>query len=195
MAKPGRALGPLLAVLLIAAPAATADIGVVRVNPKVASPGERVDLEVGCGGCHGGSSFPVSLIPVAKAPRLRPCNGDAVCLPDAARPLDGRSAVLLGATSAETRSGPVAKSDLNFAVPRIAAGRYAFVIFCEGCVSGPQGGLIADTRPGQLLQVVPGEASSGSGGGGDATWWVLGGIGAIGLALAAVLLLRRRRAA
>jgi hypothetical protein len=190
----------LLAVLLIAAPAAMADVGVVSVDPKAAGPGEGVNLTVGCGACSAEASFPVSLVPVASAPRPHPCGENAICLPTAAVPPRESPFVFLGSTSGGrplySGADPVgSKSDLRFGVPELAPGRYAFVVFCASCVRGPRGSLLADTRPGQLLRILPSETSSDSGGGGDATWWVVGGIAAIGLVIGGVLLLRRRRAA
>jgi hypothetical protein len=145
-------------------------------------------------------SFPVSLVPVAKAPRPHRCRGNAICFPIAARPPRASPFVFLGSTSGGTPMSPAAdppgsKSDLRFDVPEIGAGRYALVIFCAGCAQGPSASLIADTRSGQLLRILPRHAPSDSGDGGGATWWIVGGIAAIGLALAGVLLLRRRRPA
>jgi hypothetical protein len=198
--KLARALGPLLAVLLIAASAARGDVGVVSVDPKAAGPGEGVNLTVGCGACSAEASFPVSLIPVKSAPRPHPCGENALCNPTAAGPPRDGPFVFLGSTSGgrplysgADRVG--SKSDLRFGVPELVPGGYAFVIFCASCVRGPRGSLLDDTRPGQLLRILPSEASSDSSAGGDTNWWFVGGIAAIGLAIGGVLLLRRRRAA
>jgi hypothetical protein len=194
------ALGAVLTVLLIAAPTASADTGVVGVSPKAARPGEQVTLTVGCGGCAADARFPVSLVPVANAPRPHSCHGNAVCIPSAGHPPKNDPFVFLGSTSGGTAFLPGAdppglKADLRFTVPAAQPGRYAFVLFAA-LRGGPKGGyLIADTRPGQILRILPTAASSDSGDDGDdAIWWIVGGIAAIGLALAAVLLLRRRRA-
>ena len=141
------ALGPLLAGLLIAASTASADTAVVGLSPKVARPGERVDLRVVCGACRrADTSFPISLVPVAKAPPPHPCRvklkghmETGLCSPTAARPPSERPFVLLGSTSRGRRALPAGSwppgsdSDLRFAVPEIEPGRYAFVIFCAEC--------------------------------------------------------------
>ena len=150
-------LGPLLAVLLIAASTASADTAVVGLSPKVARPGERVDLRVVCGACRrADTSFPISLVPVAKAPPPHPCRvklkghtGTGLC--SRRRRGDRQEAVRAarqhepGTTSAAR--GIVAawfELDLSFAVPEIEPGRYAFVIFCAECGRRSRGSLIAD---------------------------------------------------
>jgi hypothetical protein len=181
---------------------------VVGLSPKIARPGERVDLRVGCGACRrADTSFPISLVPVAKAPGPHPCRlklkgrmENGLCSPPAARPPRERPFVLLGSTSGGRRvlprgSWPAGSdSHLRFTVPKIEPGVYAFVIFAVSR-RGPPGVLIADTGPGDLLRILPSETPVGSpGDGSDATWWIAAGIGAIALVLAAVLLLRQRRA-
>jgi hypothetical protein len=204
------ALGPLLAGLLIAASTASADTAVVGLSPKVARPGERVDLRVVCGACRrADTSFPISLVPVAKAPPPHPCRvklkghmETGLCSPTAVRPPSERPFVLLGSTSRGRRALPAgswppgSNSDLRFAVPEIEPGRYAFVIFCAECGRRSRGSLIADTSlPGKLLRIQPSEASvRTAGGGADPTWWIVAGIGTVALVLAAGLLLRRRQA-
>ena len=212
MRRPSRTvawvLGSLLAGL-VAAPTATADIALMRVSPKVVRPGERVDLTVGCGACRrADTSFPISLVPLAKAPQPRPCRlklkggtENALCSPTVPRPPRERPFVLLGRTSGGRRALPPgswpagSKSDLRFAVPEIESGRYAFVIFSAWRDRAPGGGLIVNTQPGKLLRILPSEPPplSSAGGGADATWWILAGAGTIALLFAAALLLHRRR--
>ena len=193
------ALGPLLSGLLIAASTATADTTVVGLSPKVARPADQVDLRIGCGACPADATFPISLVPVAKAPRPYPCRDNALCTPTAPAPPRQRPFVFLGSTSgaralAPTVQPPGSDSRLRFPVPKIAPGVYAFVIFAVSRRS-PPGSLIADTGPGDLLQILPSETPAGSAGdGSDATLWIVAGIGTIALVLTAVLLLRRRRA-
>jgi hypothetical protein len=203
------ALGSLLAGLLIAAPRATADIGLMRVSPKVVTPGERVDLEVGCGWCRrADTSFPISLVPLAKAPQLHPCRlklkggtENALCSPTAPRPPREHPFVFLGKTSDGRRALPRgswpagSKSHLRFAIPEIEPGRYAFVIFSAWRGRAPGGGLVIDTQPGKLLRVLPSEVPAHPAGGGvEATSWIVAGAGTIALLLAAALQFRRRRA-
>lgn len=91
---------------------------------------------------------------------------------------------------------PGSKSDLRFVVPNIEPGRYTFVIFCAECARGPRGSLIVDTSSGKLLRILPSEAAMRAGGRfRERFLWIVTGIGTIALVLAALLLLRRRRAA
>ncbi len=192
-------LGPLLSGLLIAASTATADTTVVGLSPKVARPGERVDLRIGCGACPADATFPISLVPVARAPRPYPCGDSAICSPTAPAPPRQRPFLFLGSTSgaralAPSVQPPGSDSHLRFAVPKIEPGVYAFVIFAVSR-RGPPGSLIADMGPGHLLRILRSETPVGSAGdGSDATLWIVASIGTIALVLAAVLLLRRQRA-
>ena len=191
-------LGALLAGLLIAAPTATADTALVGLSPKVARPGERVDLRIACGACSADATFPISLVPVAKAPRPYPCRANALCTPTAPAPPRQPPFLFLGSTSgararAQAVQPPGSDSHLRLTVPKIEPGVYAFVIFAVSR-QGPPGALIADTGPGHLLRILPTETAVGSSGdGSDATLWIVAGIGTIALVLAAILLLRRRR--
>jgi hypothetical protein len=197
--NPAWALGPLLGGLLIAASTATADTTVVGLSPKVARPDERVDLRIACGACPADATFPISLVPVAKAPRPYPCRDNALCIPTAPAPPRQPPFSFLGSTSGARARAPAVQppgsdSHLRFTVPTIEPGVYAFVIFAENR-RGPPGSLIADTGPGHLLRILPSETPVGSAGdGSDATLWIVAGIGTIALVLTAVLLLRRRRA-
>lgn len=194
------ALGSVLVGLLLAAPSA-ADVGVVGLNPAVAKPGERVELRVGCGSCPPGASFPISLVPLAQAPRSHSCRRNVLCIPAATEPPHVRPFVLLGHTGGGdalfSTPHPVgSESHLRFLTPDVAPGRYAFVIFCATCYQGPRGGLIADTSDSaELLLVQPREAPIRSGAdGSEATPWVAVAAGTVALVLAVVLLVRRRRA-
>ena len=148
---------------------------------------ERVDLRVVCGACRrADTSFPISLVPVAKAPPPHPCRvklkghmETGLCSPTAARPPSERPFVLLGGTDRGRRALPAgswppgSNSDLRFAVPEIEPGRYAFVIFCAECGRRSRGSLIADTSLPRknFLRIQPSEASvRTAGGGADPTW-------------------------
>jgi hypothetical protein len=193
-------MGLLFAGLLVAAPPAAADIGVVGVSPTVASPGQQVVLRVGCGFCARGTGFAISLVPVAQAPRPRPCNRNALCAPQAAGPPRERPFVFLGRTRGGRALLPEAEpqgseSQLRFRTPNVQPGRYAFVIFSPERGRGARGVLIADTT-GKLLRVQPSVASADSGGnGGGAPLRVAAFSGIVALTIAAVALLMRRRAA
>ena len=188
-------LGPFL--LLVAASTATADTAVVGLSPKVARPGERVDLRIACGACPADATFPISLVPVAKAPKPYPCRDNTLCIRTAAAPPRQRPFLFLGSTSGARARAPAVQppgsdSQLGFDAPMIEPGVYAFVIFAVSR-RGTRGSLIADTGPGDLLRILPSEAPMGSkGGDSDETLWIVAGLGTIALAVATVLLLRRR---
>src|SRR5262249_14670520 len=154
---------------LSAVTTATADTAVVGLNPKVARPGERVNLRIACGNCDAGASFPVSLVPVANAPRPYPCHGNAVCSPTTAAAPRQRPFFFLGWTASGARPAavrpPVSNSHLRFTVPKTEPGTYAFVVLAINR-RGPSGTLIADTRPAYVLRVLPSDASADSAGDG-----------------------------
>jgi hypothetical protein len=194
------ALGLLLGVLFVGAPPAAADVGVVRVSPTVASPGQPVLLGVGCGFCARPTSFSISLVPIAEAPRPHPCQGSALCAPRAAAPPHDRPFVLLGRTRAGRAllpgaDPPGSESHLRFQVPDVQPGRYAFVIFVPGRGRAARGMLIAQTTR-NLLRVKPREpAARRAENGGAPTVRVAAATGIVALVIGAVLLMRRRGAA
>jgi hypothetical protein len=194
------ALGPLLAGLVIGLPTAGADTTVVGVSPKAARPGERVDLQIACGACPADATFPISLVPVAKAPQPYPCRDNALCIQTAAAPPRQHPFVFLGGTSDPRARAPAVQppgsdSHLRFTLPKVEPGVYAFVIFAVSR-PGPPGSLITSTAPGDVLRVLPSEAPvESTGGGSDGTLWIVACIGTLALVLATVLLFRRRRAA
>jgi hypothetical protein len=201
-------LGSLLAGLLIAAPTATADIGLMSVSPKVVTPGERVDVEVGCGWCRTPTSFPISLVRLAKAPMPHLCHvrfkgrlETGLCDPTATAPLRQGPYVFLGGTRASgaplpNTDPPGSKSDLRFAAPDLPPGPYALAIFCAACARGQPGSLIVDTTPGKLLWIARRDTLVRSGVGGvDTRSWIVAGAGTLALLLAGALHFRRRRAA
>jgi hypothetical protein len=147
---------------------ASADVGVVGLHPKAAKPGERVDLRLGCGFCSPGARFPISLVPVAQAPRPYPCGENALCTPAAAAPPRRHPFVFLGRASGDRTIGAgrssVTESHLRFLIPNVKPGLYAFVIFCADCRRGPRGSLITATNDrGELLRVHRRKGPAGSG--------------------------------
>jgi hypothetical protein len=205
--------GPVICLVLTlaglaGASTATADIGVVSVKPKIARPGERIDLEVGCGWCRKATSFPISLVPLAKAPQPHPCGvrfkggaETALCSPTAPRPPRERPFVPLGCTRTSGALLPSAdppgwQSELRFSAPELAPGPYAFVIFTAACGQFRRGSLIVDTTPGKLLWIASRDTPVRSGVGGvDTRSWIVAGAGTIALLVAAALEFRRRRTA
>lgn len=97
--------------LLLVSSKAGAAVGVEHVSRSVAAPGAEVELTLGCGFCfppcvgpkgnkhpagseHGAcmldtkanppTAFAISLVPIERAPELRPCGPNAVCPPTTA---------------------------------------------------------------------------------------------------------------
>jgi hypothetical protein len=159
------------AALTVAGPA-RADVGFESVSRHAGSPGDRVDLTIGCGFCFPpcvgrlghqhppgersgacmlGSrrgppaSFPVWLTPLRHSLDRYTCDLGEGCRPGA-RPPRLPSFVYLG------RAAPrpdeladrhgVPRYRLIFGVPEASPGRYKYVLFCEACVEGPRGSLI-----------------------------------------------------
>jgi hypothetical protein len=179
--------------MLIAAGPAEGDIGVTRVRPNAAGPGQVVELGTGCGGIHCPGRFPVSLVPSVQVPRDRPCRENALCSPVVPEPPRKRPFVFLGWAKETDSTSYGRRYELRFHVPRVRPGVYAFVIY--GAVRGPSPGgiLITGTRPWQSLRVGR-ETNPGSSGGtgNDATWLIVVAAGILAIA-AVVWLVRRHR--
>jgi len=100
----------------LTAPSATADVGVERVSRFAGSPGDTVELTIGCGfcfpPCEGPQgdrsgvcmpgveppppSFPVSLVPIEQVPRPHRCGPRRICTPQASGPPRRAPFTLLG---------------------------------------------------------------------------------------------------
>jgi len=115
-ARPARralALASSAFALLLLAPAASADVGVERVLPPAARPGDSVLVQLGCGFCfppcvgprgerrpkgyaHGACmlgvridpppGFPISLVAAGTALAPRKCRSGGLCAPEAGQP-------------------------------------------------------------------------------------------------------------
>ncbi len=149
----------LLAAGLLAAAPAQADVGIEKTSRSSGAPGYTVTLTIGCGSCAAASkpklpaSFPVSLVPLDKAPEPHPCGPRALCLPEVLAP-PGRppywflgQATPLGESESSSGGGgrpPWPRYRLHFEIPDLRPGVYAYVIFCDSCVIGRKGSLIAD---------------------------------------------------
>jgi hypothetical protein len=163
------AAAALSCVLFIATPTVQGDVGVERVSRSAGGPGDAVELAVGCGFCYppcrspasggrgpcmpGGkappASFPVSLVPVEKAPRPHRCGVNALCSARVQRPPSRHPFTLLGdavppADGEHAERDRVPRYVLSFAVPRVRPGVYTFVIYCDVCLPGKGGSLIAN---------------------------------------------------
>lgn len=177
------ALGAVSVALLLGAPAAQADIGVERVSRGTASAGDAVTVTLGCGFCfprctgpagdrHPAGhprgacmldtkaappkAFPLSLVPLARAPKPHRCGPNALCAPEVLHPPRQAPFTALGSATPppdgnDPESGRIPRYLLRFEVPDLAPGTYSFVIYCEACRKGAGGSLI----PSGQLRVRP----------------------------------------
>ena len=142
---------------LLAAPNAIADLGVEKVNKTSGKPGERVALTLGCGACsaargQAAASFPVSLVPAGKVPMPHRCGPNALCPPRVRAVPKQAPFTYLGEAlpirGDEDADKPYPLYILDFAIPRLPAGTYTYVIYCGLCLDGKGGALIADPTVG-----------------------------------------------
>jgi hypothetical protein len=147
----------IVALGLLAAPAAMADLGVEKVNRTSGKPGESVKLTLGCGACssargQGAASFPVSLVAAAEVPVPYRCGPNALCPPRVRAvpkqvPFTYLGEALPPRTDGDTDK-PYPLYVLDFAIPRLPAGTYTYVIYCDLCLKGKWASLItAPTVP------------------------------------------------
>jgi hypothetical protein len=166
-------------LLLVAAATAQAGIGVVGVSRFAAAPGDEVRLTLGCGlcypPCNGPAAagpgktcipgkklppreFPVSLVPIEKAPKLRQCGPRALCSAGAPAPPSHAPFSYLGeATPPGGHVDGVPRYRVDFEVPRLRPGTYVYVIFCSFCLPGKRGTLLTfpTMRAGRLVVKAP----------------------------------------
>jgi hypothetical protein len=142
------------AVVLLAASSATADVGVEKVSRLRGTPGQEVRLTVGCGACtrpaRTPASFPISLVPVNKVPKPHRCGAQALCPPSAkAVPRRAPFTFLGAARRSEDEDGSHSgqRYVLEFEIPKLATGRYTYVIYCDACLDGKGGTLITNPNP------------------------------------------------
>jgi hypothetical protein len=143
----------IAALVLLAAPAAMADLGVEKVNRTGGRPGESVKLTVGCGACAAAgagdiASFPISLVPAGKVPRPHRCGPNALCPPrvravpqQAPFTYLGEALLLRGDENVDK---PYPLYVLDFTIPQLPAGIYTYVIYCDTCVDGRAAALITE---------------------------------------------------
>ena len=147
----------LLLVALVAAfvhltaPAAMADLGVEKASRSGGKPGESVELTLGCGACSAAgaqpiASFPISLVPVGEVPRPHRCGPKALCPPRVRAVPQRPPFTYLG--EARLRRGKedraILRYVLDFTIPRLPAGSYTYVIYCDSCVDGRAAALITE---------------------------------------------------
>jgi hypothetical protein len=195
--KVGTGLAALLLSALALGGVARADVGVMSTSRAAGAPGDQARVTLGCGFCfppckgpkgekhpagfdhgpcmigtHGApppDSFGISLVPLASAPKPRPCGPDALCSPQAPSPPSNAPYSYLGRATPPPRGnnpehGAVPRYSLTFRIPRLAPGTYAYVIWCDACVKGSGGSLVADPggRRWRLHVRSPGRAASAS---------------------------------
>lgn len=160
-----------IATLATTPASAEAAVGVERVSRHAGMPGEEVELTLGCGFCfppckgepghrngpcmlgtkgaQPPASFPISLVPIEEAPKPHRCGPRALCSPHALGPPSRAPYTFLGEATppAEGTEQPGARQvpryTLDFEIPDLRPGVYAFVIFCDVCMEGKAGSLIA----------------------------------------------------
>jgi len=166
------AAGLLVFVALLGAVSADAAVGVEKTSRPAGVPGAKVDLTLACGFCfppctgppghreplpcmlgthhaQPPESFAVSLVPIEKAPKPHRCGPNALCSPTPeGAPRKAPYTYLGRATPPEDDERPpngrnIPRYLLNFAIPDLRPGIYAYVIFCDACASGKRGSLIA----------------------------------------------------
>jgi hypothetical protein len=94
------------------------------------------------------ASFGVSLVPLAKAPEPKPCGPCALCSPQAQAPPRRAPFSFLGLATPppggnNPEHGDPPRYPLDFEVPELRPGRYAYVVYCDVCLKGKGGSLIA----------------------------------------------------
>ncbi len=164
--------GLLVFVALLGAAPADAAVGVEKTSRPAGVPGAKVDLTLACGFCfppctgppghrkpspcmlgthhaQPPESFAVSLVPIEQAPKPHWCGPNALCSPTPrGAPRQAPYAYLgLAKPPADGDRPPDGKNIprylLDFAIPDLRPGIYAYVIFCDACAAGRRGSLIA----------------------------------------------------
>jgi hypothetical protein len=93
-------------------------------------------------------SFGVSLVPLSEAPEPHKCGPRAVCSPVAPVPPRRDPYAFLGlavppAAGNNPEHGDPPRYLLDFTIPDLRPGAYAYVIWCDACLAGKRGSLIA----------------------------------------------------
>jgi hypothetical protein len=136
------------ALAAVSAAMARADIGIVSITPSTARPGQLVRVHVNGYLPMHGASMPVVLVRAETMPRPYRCRkGTAICEPIVWHARLTRAPYRVVGFAREwtrSRSQPDhADSVLRIRIPKTAAGRYRFALWCDPCIRGPQGSLIA----------------------------------------------------
>jgi hypothetical protein len=100
------------------------------------------------------ASFGISLVPLSSAPVPQRCGPRAVCSPDSAAPPRRAPYTFLGLAvpppgGNNPEHGDPPRYLLQFTIPSLRSGPYAYVIWCDACIGGKRGSLLAS--PGSHL--------------------------------------------
>lgn len=100
------------------------------------------------------ASFGISLVPRSEAPEPHECGPRALCSPTPLAPPRRAPFTFLGNAvpppgGNDPEHGDVPRYVLEFEIPRLRPGAYAYVIWCDACAKGRRGSLIAS--PGSRL--------------------------------------------
>jgi hypothetical protein len=148
------ALACVACAALVAAGAAKAGPFLDWSRPASARVGDLVHVQAGAG-IRMYALLPLYLVPATKAPQPHACRlrsgQPAICEATSAGPPRGgrfHRVATLNVRHANT-------VHIAFRVPRLAPGRYAYVLYCGPCTRGVRGSLIAFTGSrAPLLTVV-----------------------------------------
>lgn len=162
------------ALLLLFVAPAQSDVGVEKTSRHGGEPGTAVTVTLGCGFCFPPckgepghrkplpcmlgtredppESFPISLVPLSKAPEPHRCGPNALRPPQSKAPPARAPYTYLGeamAMAREQTGKSIPRYSLDFEVPDLRPGLYTYVIWCDVCNRGKGGSLIAN--PGSRL--------------------------------------------
>lgn len=114
-------------------------------------------------------SFGISLVPLSKAPEPRKCGRRAVCSPDTSAPPRRDPYTFLGLAvpppgGNNPEHGDLPRYLLHLSIPSLRSGAYAYVIWCDACLEGKRGSLLALPASRLWLLAVrwPGRATASS---------------------------------
>jgi len=142
----GIATVTVLLVLALGDALARADIGVISVTPARAYPGQLVTVIAGA--YKKFPRMPLYLVARTRVRPPHPCGPGRVLRHGLAGPAAGAPYLLAGLLDFRRHPHRVR---VRFRLPRLAAGVYELLIYCDLCHRGPGGTLISN--PSALLRV------------------------------------------
>jgi hypothetical protein len=133
-------------ILLAVVPSAQAAIG-IRIDQTAAVVG--ASLYVTVGGPAGTAGLPVYLAPASIDFAARPCGASLVCGPTSDGP-PGTPFVRIGHLPHSVDVFHTRR--VSFRVPAVPAGIYRVAVYCDPCITGTAGSLIASE---QTVRITP----------------------------------------